>query len=654
MKTEFIDYIQTLLSNPDTSVKFAAFSELISKKSTESTEFLNSIIHNNDRITKIWLSRYIAKHMRSKHGLEILSLFMADTNEHLRNEATESFSSIECSGKKEILIKMLESTNDFIIDYAIDEVGKRRIFGAVEYLERIYETSSYKRKINILKVFQLIRKKSCVRTIIKSLQTDDENLLFETIHSLGIFYKYIKWHKTIKFLDHQSPVIRKIAIWFLNHYKSNLIRDKLIKHYFNEQDPSVRNEIIEGLSRYKDFKIMNILLNTAAFSEDYNARILADSAIDRFSEDMIYKLIKKYKYHKNDKIRTIVTLKAGNLRDSKVLKWLSDTLENDISVHVRACAAESIGSMNIKKAIPYLEHAFLMDKSPVVSYTALLSLTRIWDINDLNKIFTILEFPEETHSQAQIVALRFLQKRLLRENWDIPLELRDRILFRVYSQNMEIRYLSIDILRILKEKRALIPLIELYIRTKNKDEKNIAIKAINDIIYDDPIYFLGFIINIRKKKNLFCKLLKILEIIEFNPEYDYEMILQITGLFLREKSEEIKKKIVATLLAVFQKKYQNVPELADQSNSHWIRIILECAKYSDQQNLMVFGPEIFLKNIFNEDPYVQKISISILSLLKEDRAIIPITKIALRHRDPQIKELAKSALQKILNKDTAA
>jgi|GEM_PF-2066649 len=654
MKTEYYDYITTLLASPDASVKFTAFSELIKNKSAEAEKYLHSIIYGDDRINKIWFSRYISKYMRSKYGLEILSLFMTDTNEHLRTEATEAFSSIECAGKKETLLKMIESDNDYTIDYAIEEAGKRRLFAAVQYLEAIYSKSDCKRKLKILKVFQQIRKKSCVRAIIRDLNTEDEILLFEIIHSLGIFHKCLTWHKLTRFMEHQSPAIRKVAIWFLNHYKSNFIRDKLIRRYFQEEDASVRNEIIEGLAGYNDFKIVSILVESAAFNEDYNIRILADSAIDRFPGKMVFKMIKKFRNHKNDRLRSIAMLKAGSFPSSRILGWLADALQNDPSDHVRACAAESLGAMKIKKASHYLEHAFLLDKSQVVAYTSLLSLTKLWDNSDLNKIIAILEFPEETHTQAHIISLRFLQKRLMRENWEISCELRDRILFRLYSDNLEIRYLSIDILRILKEKRALVPLVELYLRTKNKDEDIIILKAVNDIIYDDPIYFLGFIINTRKKKTLFCKMLKILEKVDFSPEYDYEIILQITGMFLREKSEAIKKNIVSTLLTIFEKKYRNIPELADQSNEHWIRIILECSKYSDQEKLIVFGPDIFLKNIFNEDQHVQKISIRVLSLLKDERAIIPLTKIALRHRDLEVKEMAKLALRLILNEDNAA
>lgn len=649
-----IKTLKELLQSPNQSLKEEAFFHLMKSSSDETSALFDELIHGGDEVTKICFCTYIATHVTSRRGGEILKTLMEDENEYVHTEAAKAFSKLTCIGRKDIILEMLKSRSEVVIDYAIKETGISRVVAGIELLIKLYETASTNRRILILRMLREIRGTEAIGWLLNSLDTSDEKELFEIIHTLGVFHNYLSWHKITKFLSHSSPSIRRAAVWFLNRYRSKIIRTKLFELYFKESDPSVRNEIIHGLVQYKDFKMVTALLEMTVYADDYTMQLTAGSALDKFSPKLLYKMVKKYRKHPGEKIRVAVLLRAGHLPYKKATGWLKDAFRYDPSEHVRAAAAEAFGTGLNKNATHDLEHAFLFDPSPLVQYTALMALTRVWGQNHWPKIYSILEYPEDRYTQAQLIVLRFLQKMILRENWVIPDPLRDRIIFRLFSENNHIRYLCIQILGTLKDKKALIPLIDLYIETSLTEEKERTLKAIEEISYDDPLFLLEYLILSRRNEKLFLKLLEIFDHLDFNPSFDYEIVIQFASLFLRERAVRIKKRIVKTFISLFQRKIYNLPQLTQKENVHWMQIIIECAKYAQQEALSIFGPEIFLENLDNADPAIQKIAIIMMGVLREERSIPKLTAIALKYGNNEIKMLAKEAVKKILRQENNA
>ncbi len=647
--------IESLITSPDKNIREQAFAVLLSDSSIEGISFLNRIIFGDNEVVKLYLVRYITRYYANQKGLRILKLLMENKNEHIRTEASDAFATINCSGKKDIILEMFQSKSDFVIGYAIREAGDKNITAAIDYLFIIYEKSNVKRKIEILIVLREIRGTESINGLIKALDELDESVLFEVIQTLGLFYNYVSWNKIVNFLEHPSVRIRKAAVWFLSRYKSKAARDKLLTSYFEETDPVLRNQIIdEGLLQYKEFKVVAQMLETLVCGEDYNTRLLAECALDQFPEKMRYKVVKKYRNNKNERLRAVALGKAGNLKSKKAKKWLVDALMHDNSYSVRVAAAQALGVRGDRSAMPQLEYAFLFDEIKIVSYIALMALTKIWDQNDWGKIYSILEFPEQTHCESQIIVLRFIQKKILREKWDIPANLYDRIMFRLHSRDINIRYVCMEILRVLKDKKAVLAIIDIYMSSETDYENQIALKAINDIVYDDPLFIFAFLVQTRPKQKVFIQILQLIEKINFDPEFDFEMILQMSTLFLRERSKVVKTQIVKTLLNIFKNNYRNLSGVMKDANDQWLDIILKCAKYAEKEDLKIFGPEIFLDNLENPIKATQEIAIRMLGLFKEERALQKLTVMAISHKSMEIRKIAREAVHQIFYEEKVA
>ena len=464
MRKQDIKNLKSTINNPSEHIRSEGFSQIVVSY-TSSGHHTLPLINEENEVVKIRFLRFIAKYHNSRTGLQIARQFIDDSNSEVLEQALATCSEIECIGKKDFILDLLKGDNYNVIDYAIREAGKRRILGAVDILFDIFKKSNEKRKVLILKEMRNIRGTSCIQWLLKELDQHDTRILYEILITLGLFHKYLSWSRFVDYLDHKDESIRKAAIWALGNYSSTTIRNRLLEQYFIESDTTVQNEIITILSRYRDQKIIRYLLIMAAHAEEFTIRLLAESALDRFPKKMLYHLLKKNRRNSDNRIRAVVMDKASLAHSYKsTVKWLVDALRNDPEEPVRAIAAESLGMIREHSVVPHLEHAFLFDSSQTVKYTALLSLTNLWHSDDWQTILSILEFPEEKYSQAQQIILRFLQRRLMRDKWELPDRLRERILFNMYSNVTNIRYLSIEIIKIIAERKAIVPLIDIYIK----------------------------------------------------------------------------------------------------------------------------------------------------------------------------------------------
>ena len=643
--------ILTLIKSPVESYMNEGFSRLFDTSSIEAAVCLDTLVRNkSDTVVKIRLCSYIKKQFRKRRGLEVLVSFMEDGNAQLFLEAKKAFQDVECPGKKDVILSMLQSRSDNVVDFSISEAGKRRIFGAVDILAELMESADKDRKLLIIKSLKHISATGAIPVLFNELDNPDHKIVYETIQALGMFSKYVSWNKLSKYLEHSSPAVRKAVIWFLMRYKSKSIRNLLLDKYFVETDVSVRNEVIEALQNYRDFKILVNLLFMSANGETNNVKILADSALNRFPEYLIYKMVKKYRKHKDDKIRLIVMHKASMVLSKKnVFNWLVNVLKHDVSDQVRVAASESLRYYDGRTAVSYLEHSFLFDKSTVVRYTSLLTLTHLWSEQDIPTICSILEFPLEKFAHIQVCILRFLEKKLLKQEWDFPEKLYNMIMFLLYSDNLEIRYLAMQIFRITKDKKAFIPIIDIYLDTTIEEEKKQALQTIQDIVYSDPEFYLAFLLQARDHEKLFSSLLEIFEKIEFEAEMAYEMILQFSALFLSEKRKRMKRRLAKTIVNIFKREYSQLPMLVEQENWHWVKIILECSKYTKEDELRLFGADIFIEHIKSDNEEMQKIAIIMAGSFQDERAINDLTRIAISHKSKEIKMLAKVSINQILN-----
>jgi len=643
--------ILTLIKSPIETYMNEGFAKLFDTSSIEAAACLDNLVKSKtETVVKIRLCGYIKKEFRGRRGLEVLVKFMEDGNAQLFLEAKEAFQDVECPGKKDVILSMLNSTSDNVVDFAIKAAGKRRIFGAVDVFSQLLENGEKDRKLLIIRALKKISATGSIPILYSQLDNPDDKIVYETIQALGMFSKYISWSKISKYFYHDSPAVRKAVIWFLMRYKAKSIRNLLLDKYFVETDVSVRNEIIEALQHYRDFKILVNLLFMSANGETNNVKILADSALNRFPEYLVYKMVKKYRKNKDDKIRLIVMHKASMVLSKKnAFKWLVDTLKHDISEQVRVAAAESLRHYEGRAAVSYLEHSFLFDKSTVVRYTSLLSLTHLWKEQDIPTICSILEFPLEKYAHIQVCILRFLEKKVLRNEWDFPEKLYNMIMFLLYSDNLEIRYLAMQIVRIVKDKKAFIPIIDIYLETKIREEKEQALNTIQEIVYSDPEFYLAFLLQAKDHEKLFASLLEIFEKIEFEPEMAYEMILQFSALFLSEKRKRLKRRLAKTIVNIFKREYSQLPMLVEQENWHWVKIILECSKYTKQDELRLFGADIFMEHINSYNDEMQKIAIIMAGSFQDERAIDDLTRIAITNKSKEIKMLAKVSINQILN-----
>ncbi|MDX9701755.1 MAG: HEAT repeat domain-containing protein [Candidatus Auribacterota bacterium] len=654
MRNDELNKLKSMINSPSEKLRDEGFSIISVSCSSTDKEYL-SLIRSENEIVKIRFLKFISINNNSRAGLQIARQFLDDDNPEVREQALSACAEIECIGKKDFIIDLLQGSNEHVMDYAIREAGKRRMIGAIDILFGIYRRSDIKRKIYILKELRNIRGTSCIPWLIKEMEVNDTHLLYEVLLTVGLFHKYLSWNKFIVFSDHPDPAIRKAAIWALGNYRIKTIRNRLLDQYFSESDTTVQNEIITILARYRDKKIMLYLLDTAAHGKEFTMRLLAESALDRFPKKMIYALVRKYRRHKDDRIRAVIMEKAGSVCSfNSTAKWLVDALRNDPAEPVRAIAAESLGMVFDHSVIPHLEHSFLFDQSQTVRYTALLALTALWRAGDWETILSILEFPEDMYSQSQQIILRFLQKRILRDHWELPEKLRARIMFNLYSVVVNIRYLSIEIIKIINEKKAIVPLIDIYMKTEIEDERLLVIETIQKIAYSDPEFLFSFMLQSRHNEHVFIAVMELFEKIRFAPEHSYEMILQFSALFISERKKDMKKRLAVTVMNIFGREYENIPELIEQENWNWIKIIMECAKYTGQNELKVFGSEIFLKNLNNPNDQMREIAVIMVGALSEKRAIETLTKLAITNKSMKLRELAKISLHQILNEDTAA
>ena len=299
-----------------------------------------------------------------------------------------------------------------------------------------------------------------------------------------------------KSLKHRDAEVRRQAIRDLKERESDLsvVIPILIKS-LRDEDWRVRKTAIEILLDIRGKAVIEELINTLYCEDSANARNSAIEALISLGAEATDYLIEAFKTTNTDVKKFIIDI-LGSTGDLKALPLLLKALD-DKDENVRASAVEHLG--NIRKNVSVINAliAILKKKDIWVAYPAADALGRIGDaravdalvsvlqqkalrkpviralgqiseVRSLNSIVPFLKDESKTIREETVKAIeRFFQKGILEEiiiesiKSTFGNEAINILLPHTHSNKKDVRAAAIVLVGLLKDKKAVAPLLEM-------------------------------------------------------------------------------------------------------------------------------------------------------------------------------------------------
>jgi|Deesub1362A_J573_1020465.scaffolds.fasta_scaffold00004_23 HEAT repeat protein len=257
--------------------------------------------------------------------------------------------------------------------------------------------------------------------------------------------------------------VRKTAVdILLEEYPVESYINGLIKLLYLEDNAGARNSAMEALTRLGR-KITDYLIEAFDTSNNDVRKFIIDIIGHVRDKKAVPLLIEALK-DEDENVRASAVENLGNIKEALVVDALIDILESD-DLWTAYPAAEALGRIGDRRAVPALLRA--LDKS-TLREPALRALSVLGDGESLERIVRFITDKSKAVQQEALRAIEMLYHKGVEENL-ITGTLRkvfgdkviDILLAHATSSRAEVRGSAILLLGLLKDEKALIPLLEL-------------------------------------------------------------------------------------------------------------------------------------------------------------------------------------------------
>ncbi|OGQ26890.1 MAG: hypothetical protein A3I75_05550 [Deltaproteobacteria bacterium RIFCSPLOWO2_02_FULL_50_16] len=408
--------------------------------------FLQKIIDGSGEIEKITLIRSL-KRIHEKRSIQYLIALLSSDNDRVFEETCEALKNNQYEAKGKEILPYLEKSKGKMLIFIIRMLGEWGERSAIVPLVLLLPSADYKVKIDIIKSLHFLRDVRCVPAIRPFCDDPDETLRYLSLVTLGDLFELDPTLQAGSFVRHchdASPRLRKVALWIVGKAASKRFFKLLVHFATKDEDHHVREEAVRQLGRLKTRKIITPLVTVLSYDTHDNVRLQADLVLSKISHHYLAKGLHRLLHHSDEKIRSRVISRLGNLHYTghQYPLYLEKLLRDENTpMDLKAAAIEAMGAIGTPRLAGFLEEQVVAMTR--LSYYALASLTRIWDRNEVDFPLRLLKIEGINPLLQQIILRHFLRKT---ESRFLNQDVIDVLKSKIHDKNMNIRYLVVQIL----------------------------------------------------------------------------------------------------------------------------------------------------------------------------------------------------------------
>ncbi len=486
MSTFSIEEVRKDIDGTNEEHRFSAWLTLYSASEPEAIAEVEEIITGNDPIKKILFSRFLGNIHEEKADY-YLSLLLCDDNIDVFKEARKAFDKNPNPNKLDLLYPLIEHPKRHVQFFAIESLSTHHKYNILDRLIPLLREADDELKVVILRAFEKMPSPTVIQYTWRLLNSSNEEIRFR---ALLVFYALSEINALptqkifLDMLNDLSPRVRQTALWSIrnNPPKSYLkfIYDLLHK----DSDPIIRKLCVRLLSHYKTVKTVDHLFKVAVNEKTIIVRLKAESTLSSMPYSLLRKSFSKYLNHKDEKIRhkAILLLAAQRKRDLEHFNYMLSNIPKNLDIKDSVIFIEALGIIGHINGIPILEK-YLYDNSPLLSYTAATALTKIYDIDNVPNVINILK-NDKINNQIKQAIFIFLKRK---SNPDYYSEgLIATILPYLHHENQIIRYISAECFFNVSNEEIIPQLFKALIAENHHSNKEILEDVIISILRNHP------------------------------------------------------------------------------------------------------------------------------------------------------------------------
>ncbi|MBF0106771.1 MAG: hypothetical protein HQM16_15780, partial [Deltaproteobacteria bacterium] len=251
---------------------------------------------------------------------------------------------------------------------------------------------------------------------------------------------------------------------------------------FNDPDPHVRQESVTGLAPFPSKKNIHDLIKFLVNEKNKMVALRGEAVLLAIPAQRLIKAFKRVLKTKDEEIKNRVLLLYSSFQKKSdvYLYYLIRELKKAKNDKARLPIIESLGLLENQKALTVLNEN--LHASPLIAYASMSSIVRIWKFSRDFPIIDYLESKSLVDINKQIALKHFIK---ISKESDYTKQVIETLTKFLRHTNLNLRYLAVQALSILKDKSILEPFMMSIFSKLDDSTQEILKKTVVNIISDD-------------------------------------------------------------------------------------------------------------------------------------------------------------------------
>lgn len=483
-----IEDIVSCIRGASEDARFEAWMTLYSSTDVATQEEILRIISGRDNVLKMLLARFLA-FIREEKAVTYLRDMLFDEEKDVVEVAAKAFDKNAFEGKLKKLLAVLHAPNSDARVFALERLSQGGMKEALPILIKMLKSADENLMTKIFSGLRYLPDKKLLYEIKPYVSHENEEIRFRTALIYGSLFEEKIWsaHRVlIDLLRDPSPRIRQAVLWSLRKRPHHRDFKYLMMISSQDPDPMVRQESLLGFTDFPSAKAIRQLLFVVVNDSNRMVVLKGESILISMP---VKKLIIGLKGLLNVSDRRIVNkamLLFAEFQKNSVsyYKYLVKGLHRAGSDKDKIPYIEALGIMGRFEAVSELES--LLNESPLISYTALTAILRIWGRREDFTTLKYMTYPGFSNVMKQIVLKHFLKADNLKM---YERDLTDHFIWLLGSSNLNLRYLAAQALSKIPENFIVDPLLQMMLKETDPSSIKLLRENIANILKVKPDLF---------------------------------------------------------------------------------------------------------------------------------------------------------------------
>lgn len=579
-----LDDIHKRIEGSSEDARFTAWTELYLSKESGALEEIKRILLSHDPVLKLMFLRFLTSVGDSRSASFITQLLL-DSNIVVADAAKRAFEGSRFENKLENLLPLVDSQVIFARDYAIEKLALGGQILIIDPLILFMQTANDDFLKKILMALRFLPDRRLLKVTRKYLTDARDDiryaalLVYSSLYELGLK----KTHGALlAALSDPLARIRQAALWALRPLAAKKDLSFFISLSTRDPDPMVRAESILCLSKFPRKKVVVHLLNIMVSEKDRMVALKAEAILLAMPIKMLIKGLNRGLKDQNDRVRgKALLLIAEYMRESDhFFKYVLKRLKNTKSEKEKITLLEALGVVGSRAARLVLET--YLHSSYLLAYTAMTSLTRIDATLPPENYLQYLNDPK-----LNMVLKQLVLKALVSKQKD-PIThkgLIGHLVALLKSDNLNMRYLSIQALAFVPHESVLAPLFEVVLEETDPTSAQLLRESILSLLRANPTLFEQKLKKYIDKPRAVLLLLEILKMEGIEAKQMRDFILIILNAKQELVYSELNHAVADLLASVLSQSIITMNEfleilLTHSQRGEWLnRVIMQLRNY---------------------------------------------------------------------------